>query len=141
MMHVIIGENLHDADYVALHTRGLTHCASACSSIRPSAWLPHRNRQRRNHPARARVCDRPARRDSPKLWLQRSERGAMAVRAISLLPAVTGSWKEVARSTLSTSGAFQINRAALERPTCNWRPPRREARIVNMVHLGRRSTN
>ena len=67
-----------------------------------------------------------------------SERGAMAVRAISLLPAVTGSWKEVGGgATLSTSGAFQINRAALERPDLQLTSPLgREARIVNMVHLG-----
>jgi anaerobic selenocysteine-containing dehydrogenase len=70
--------------------------------------------------------------------LQRSERGAMAVRAISLLPALTGSWKEVGGgAVLSTSGAFQVNRPALERPDLQFQSPLgREARIVNMSQLG-----
>ena len=48
--------------------------------------------------------------------VQRSERGAMAVRTIALLPALIGSWKEVGGGLqLSTSQAFQLNRAGLER--------------------------
>ena len=48
--------------------------------------------------------------------VQRSERGATAVRTIALLPALTGSWKEVGGGLqLSTSQAFQFNRAGLER--------------------------
>ena len=44
--------------------------------------------------------------------VQRSERGATAVRTIALLPALTGSWKEVGGGLqLSTSQAFQLNRA------------------------------
>src|SRR5260370_38504102 len=70
--------------------------------------------------------------------LQRSERGAMAVRAISLLPALTGSWKEVGGgAVLSTSGAFQLHRAALERPDLQLQSTLgREARLLNMSQLG-----
>ena len=40
----------------------------------------------------------------------------MAVRAIALLPALTGSWKEVGGGLqLSTSQAFRLNRDGLER--------------------------
>ena len=40
----------------------------------------------------------------------------MAVRAIALLPALTGSWKEIGGGLqLSTSQAFHLNRAGLER--------------------------
>ncbi|MCX7602555.1 MAG: molybdopterin oxidoreductase family protein [Bryobacteraceae bacterium] len=64
--------------------------------------------------------------------VQRSERGGRAVRAISLLPAITGSWRERGGGLLlTTSGAFAINREALERPDLG--PP---ARTVNMVRLG-----
>jgi len=64
--------------------------------------------------------------------MQRSERGGRAVRAISLLPAITGSWQERGGGLLlTTSGAFEINRQALERPDLG--PP---ARSVNMVRLG-----
>lgn len=65
--------------------------------------------------------------------VQRSERGGRAVRAISLLPALIGAWEERGGGfQLTTSGAFQINRAALERPDLG--PP---ARTVNMTLLGR----
>lgn len=68
--------------------------------------------------------------------VQRSERGGRAVRAISLLPALTGAWQERGGGfQLTTSGAFQINRAALERPDLG--PP---ARTVNMTLLGRALT-
>ncbi|MGC8761776.1 MAG: molybdopterin-containing oxidoreductase family protein [Bryobacteraceae bacterium] len=64
--------------------------------------------------------------------VQRSERGGRAVRAISLLPALTGAWDERGGGLLlTTSGAFEINRQALERPDLG--PP---ARTVNMVRLG-----
>jgi anaerobic selenocysteine-containing dehydrogenase len=65
--------------------------------------------------------------------VQRSDRGAMAVRSIALLPVLTGSWKEIGGGMqLSTSAAFQFHRAALERPDLMPRP----ARIVNMAQLG-----
>ena len=70
--------------------------------------------------------------------VQRSDRGAMAVRAITLLPTLTGSWKDVGGGMqLSTSGAFQINRNALEMPELQYSSPLgREARVVNMSTLG-----
>ncbi len=68
--------------------------------------------------------------------VQRSERGGRAVRAISLLPALTGAWQERGGGfQLTTSGAFQVNREALERPDLG--PP---ARTVNMTLLGRALT-
>ena len=42
--------------------------------------------------------------------VQRSEGGGMATRAITMLPCITGSWKEVGGGLqLSTSGAFGLN--------------------------------
>lgn len=68
--------------------------------------------------------------------IQRSERGGRAVQAISLLPALTGAWQERGGGfQLTTSGAFQLNREALERPDLG--PP---ARTVNMTLLGRALT-
>jgi anaerobic selenocysteine-containing dehydrogenase len=70
---------------------------------------------------------------------QRSERGAMAVRGIALLPALTGAWKHPGGGVqLSTSAAFQFNRKGLERPDLQFASPlHREARILNMSELGR----
>src|SRR4029079_16886389 len=69
--------------------------------------------------------------------VQRSERGATAVRTIALLPALTGSWKEVGGGLqLSTSQAFHLNRAGLERADLQQLSLGREARLVNMSELG-----
>src|SRR5205807_3158981 len=65
---------------------------------------------------------------------QRSERGAMAVRTVALLPALIGSWKEVGGGLqLSTTQAFQFNRPALEMPELQQRALGREARMLNMA--------
>jgi anaerobic selenocysteine-containing dehydrogenase len=74
--------------------------------------------------------------------VQRSERGGAAVRAITALPAITGSWKEVGGGMqLGTSQAFQFNTKALEMPELQERSSLgREARIVNMSELGKALT-
>jgi anaerobic selenocysteine-containing dehydrogenase len=73
--------------------------------------------------------------------VQRSERGAMAVRTIALLPALVGSWKDVGGGIqLSTSQAFHLNKAGLERPDLQQKALGREARLINMTELGRALT-
>jgi anaerobic selenocysteine-containing dehydrogenase len=65
--------------------------------------------------------------------LQRHAGGGSAVRAISLLPAITGAWNDVGGGCqLSTSGTFRINSTALERPDLI--PP--GTRTINMTRLG-----
>ena len=70
--------------------------------------------------------------------VQRSERGAMSVRTIALLPALTGSWRDAGGGVqLSTSSAFHLNANAVEKPQLQKQSPLgREARIVNMSLLG-----
>ena len=69
--------------------------------------------------------------------VQRSEGGGMATRAITMLPCITGSWKEVGGGLqLSTSGAFGLNKDALERTDLMTKALGRPARTVNMVELG-----
>ena len=139
MMHVIIGENLYDADYVARYTSGFDALRERASQYPPErvAALTGIAKDEIIQLAREYATVRPAV-IRLNYGLQRSERGAMAVRAISLLPALTGSWKEVGGgAVLSTSGAFQLNRPALERPDLQFKSPlRREARLVNMSQLG-----
>ena len=139
MMHVIIGEKLYDADYVARYTEGFDALRERVRQYPPerTAALTGIAKDEIIQLAREYAAIRPAV-IRLNYGLQRSERGAMAVRAISLLPALTGSWKEIGGgATLSTSGAFQVNRAALERPDLQLRSPLgRESRIVNMSQLG-----
>jgi len=70
--------------------------------------------------------------------VQRAENGGMAMRAITMLPCLTGSWKEAGGGLqLSTSGAFGLNREALERKDLMQTSLGRPARTVNMVKLGK----
>ena len=138
MMHVIVGEKLYDADYIARHTTGFTELAERVKEYPPerAAALTGIAQDEIVALAREYASTRPA---AIRLnyGVQRSDRGAMAVRTIALLPALTGSWKEVGGGLqLSTSQAFHVNRAGLERADLQWRALGREARILNMSLLG-----
>jgi anaerobic selenocysteine-containing dehydrogenase len=139
LMHVIIAENLFDADYVARFTNGFE---ALCERVRPYdpervAALTGIAQQDIVELARDYATTRPA---AIRLnyGIQRSEHGGNAVRAVAALPALTGSWREIGGGLqLSTSQAFQFDRNALEMPELQWRSPLgREARIVNMTELG-----
>ena len=61
----------------------------------------------------------------------------MAVRAITMLPTIMGAWKQQGGGmTLSTSGTFALNKAALQRPELMTKALGRPARILNMMRLG-----
>src|SRR5579871_1294366 len=138
MMHVIASENLHDADYVERYTVGFEALKQ-----RVREWTPQRAAELTGIAAeeivalaREYATTRPA---AIRLnyGTQRSERGAMSVRTIALLPALVGSWKDVGGGLqLSTSQTFQLNRAGLERADLQEKALGRPARIVNMTELG-----
>jgi anaerobic selenocysteine-containing dehydrogenase len=138
IMHVIVEENLHDADYVSQYTSGLDGLRQ-----RVREWTPQRAAELTGIAAeeiaglaREYATTRPAV-IRLNLGLQRSERGAMAVRTIALLPALVGAWKDVGGGLqLSTSQTFQLNRDGLERADLQEKALGRPARIVNMVQLG-----
>ncbi len=142
MMHVIIGENLHDAAYVDRYTQGFDGLRE-----RVREWTPQRAAELTGiaageivELAREYATKRPAV-IRLNYGVQRSERGAMAVRTIALLPALVGSWQEPGGGIqLSTSQAFHLNRAGLEREDLQQRALGREARVVNMAQLGRALT-
>ncbi|MGA3188390.1 MAG: molybdopterin-dependent oxidoreductase [Bryobacteraceae bacterium] len=133
LMHVIIGEKLHDADYVAQYTNGFDALAERARAYDPDrvSALTGIAKEDIIQLARQYATTRPAV-IRANYGVQRSERGGAAVRAIAALPALTGSWKEVGGGLqLSVSQAFQFNRAALEMPELG-----RAARTVNMSELG-----
>jgi anaerobic selenocysteine-containing dehydrogenase len=138
MMHVLIGEGLCDSDYVARHTCGFETLRERVREFTPErvAALTGLAAEDIVSLAREYGAAKPAA-IRINYGIQRSERGAMAVRAISMLPALTGSWRTPGGGLLlSTSGAFAINREALERPDLQPRP----ARLVNMSELGKALT-
>ena len=69
--------------------------------------------------------------------IQRAENGGMATRAVTMLPCITGSWKQVGGGLqLSTSGAYGFNKDALDRKDLMQQSLGRPARTINMVELG-----
>jgi anaerobic selenocysteine-containing dehydrogenase len=138
MMHVIIGEGLHDADYVAKYTLGFDHLVEKVKAYPPeraAQWTGIAAEDIRKL-AREYATVRPSV-IRLNYGVQRSEGGGMATRSIAMLPCIIGSLKEVGGGLhLSTSGAFGLNNDALRRPDLKPEDRQRPPRLVNMVRLG-----
>ena len=138
MMHVIIGENLHDPDYVAKYTLGfeqLKEKVKAYSPERVAAWTGISAEDIRKL-AREYATVRPSV-IRLNYGVQRSDGGGMATRAIAMLPCIIGSWKEIGGGLqMSTSGAFGLNKDALARPDLKSGTLDHPPRTINMVELG-----
>jgi len=139
MMHVIIGENLHDPDYVAKYTLGFEQLREKVKEYSPervAQWTGIAAEDIRKL-AREYATVRPSV-IRLNYGVQRSERGGMATRAIAMLPCITGSWKEIGGGLqMSLSGAVDLNTEALKRLDLMQTALGREARTINMVELGR----
>jgi anaerobic selenocysteine-containing dehydrogenase len=135
MMHVAFRDGLADLDYLAAHTIGW----EALRERVLNEWSPARaaptvglDKGEIEALATSYASTRPTF-IRLNYGLQRHAGGGTAVRNISLLPAVTGAWRDLGGgATLSTSGAFKLNNAALERP--DWVAP--GTRTINMIRLG-----
>jgi molybdopterin guanine dinucleotide-containing S/N-oxide reductase-like protein len=138
LMHVIINENLYDADYVAKYTLGFDDLRKKVQEYPPekvagftgiaAADIVKLAREyATTQPAAIRV----------NYGIQRSENGGMAMRAVTMLPCVTGAWRHLGGGVqLSTSGAPKINEDALTRPDLMKKSPAgRATRVVNMSSL------
>lgn len=134
MMHVIISENMWDKEYVEAYTLGFDKLRE-----RVKAWPPERaaritglSPQAIVRLARVYATTRPAA-IRINYGIQRHGGGGTAVRAIAMLPALIGAWKEQGGGILlSTSGAFPINTRALRRPDLQTGPTRK----FNATRLG-----
>jgi anaerobic selenocysteine-containing dehydrogenase len=143
MMHVILNEGLEDRAYIDEMTHGFAGLADRASEYTPervAAWTgmtPAEVEQL----AREYATTRPA---ALRLnyGVQRGEYGGATVRAIAMLPALTGAWKHRGGGgVLSTSGAFAWNEAEVRRPDLQQSSPLgRIARSVNMSALGQALT-
>jgi anaerobic selenocysteine-containing dehydrogenase len=143
LMHVLIGEGLHDAEYVERHTSGFDGLKRLAAEYPPDRVQALTGIDAGDIAGLAReyAGTRPAV-IRLNYGIQRSERGGAAVRAVAALPALIGSWKEPGGGLqLSTSQAFQFNTAGLEMPELQTRSPiGRTARLVNMAELGKALT-
>ena len=135
LMHELIVHDWLDHDYIARYTLGWEALRA-----RALQWPPERA---------AAVCGLPVAqiRQLAQDWgttqpaairlnygVQRAHGGANAVRAVACLPALTGAWRHRAGGLLlSSSGAFPVQRAALQRPDLL---AGRTPRTINMVTIG-----
>jgi anaerobic selenocysteine-containing dehydrogenase len=138
LMHVIIHENLFDADYVSRYTVGFDELKARAEQYPPEKvahWtgisagdiIKLAREYATQRPSVIRV----------NYGIQRSDRGGMSMRAVTMLPCLIGSWKEVGGGLqLSTSEAFGLNSDALKMPELMLKALGRPARTVNMVQLG-----
>ena len=144
MMHVIINENLHDADYVSRYTLGFDQLKAKVQEYSPeraAQWTGISAEDIRKL-AREYATTRPAV-IRLNYGVQRSERGGMATRTVAMLPCITGSWKEVGGGLqMSLSGSFGLDRDVLERTDLmtSASPLGRPARVINMNRLGKALT-
>jgi molybdopterin guanine dinucleotide-containing S/N-oxide reductase-like protein len=140
MMHVIIAEKLYDADYVSKYTLGFDQLQQRVQEYPPErvAEITGISAEDIRKLAREYATVRPSI-IRVNYGVQRSQNGGSAMRAIAMLPCITGSWTEVGGGLqLSTSGTFYLNMHALERPDLMQKSPLgRAARVVNMSELGK----
>ncbi len=134
MMHVIVNEGLHDADYVARHTLGFEQLrerlqdyppqkAAAICGLAPDEIVALARAYAGTRPAAIRL----------NYGMQRHSGGGMAVRTITCLPALTGHWRDAAGGVLlSTGDWYGMNHALLERADLIPNRPR----TINHAALG-----
>lgn len=136
LMHVIIGQRLHDAEYVEKYTVGFDKLAE-----RVRAWTPERAAAITGIPAeriRALAVEYATTRPAAiriNYGMQRHAGGGMAMRTVACLPALVGSWREQGGGILlSASGGFRrMDVTGLQRPDLRANP---EVRTINMNRLG-----
>lgn len=135
MMHVLFRDGLYDREYLDTMTVGWEKLRDrvlrdfAPERVAETCRLPVETIERlgtlygQTRPSFIRL----------NYGLQRHAGGGSAVRAIILLPAITGAWNDAGGGCqLSSSGTFTLNTKAIERPDLI-RPGRR---TINMSRLG-----
>ena len=143
LLHIILRDGLHDADYISKYTNGFDELQKLLPQYTPrqvSMWtgvsvadiekLAHEYAITR--PAVIRL----------NYGIQRTQNGGAAVRAVCMLPIITGSFKEIGGGLqLSLSGSYGLDTAGLQRPDLMHKSPLgRETRSINMVELGKALT-
>ena len=136
LMHVLIRDELLDADYIARYTLGFDALRERALQFAPArvaaiCGISEGEIEKLAHdyastsPAAIRT----------NYGINRTAGGGMALRAISCLPAFTGAWRYPAGGVLlSTSGNYPVDTAALERPDLM---PNSAPRTINMSTIGR----
>lgn len=135
LMHVLIRDGLIDRDYVERHTLGFEGLSERVRSYTPErvASICGITAGEIESLAQLYGSVRPAL-IRANYGMQRVRGGGMATRNIACLPALVGAFRDAAGGLfLSTSGNFDIDEQALERPDLL---AGRKPRTINMVTIG-----
>ncbi len=134
IMHVLFRDGLHNSQYLDQMTSGWQELRDmALRDYTPSrvASICRLSAETIENLARRYGTLRPSF-IRLNYGLQRHAGGGSAVRAISVLPAITGAWDDVGGGCqLSSSGTFGINFSRIERRDIPW-----PSRTINMSRLG-----
>ena len=135
LIHVLVREGWLDRDFIEQHTLGFEALARRAQQFAPDrvasiCAVPAGQIEQLAHdywhirPALIRL----------NYGMQRARGGGNAVRAIACLPGLTGHWRDAAGGLLlSSSGAFEVDDAALTRPDLL---AGRTPRTINMSAIG-----
>jgi anaerobic selenocysteine-containing dehydrogenase len=135
MMHVLIAENLIDADYIEKYTLGFAELKERVKQYSP-AWAAETCGlavEEVVQLARDYGTAKPA---AIRLnyGMQRHAGGGIAARTIACLPALTGAWRDPAGGILlTTADNYKFDHAKLERPDLM---PTPRPRVINHSKLG-----
>jgi anaerobic selenocysteine-containing dehydrogenase len=140
LMHVIVTEGLHDAEYVARHAVGFDELRERLEEYPPErvAAITGVPEDEVVSLARAYTTTRPQA-IRTLIGMGHHERAAMTVRAIACLPVLVGAWRELGGGLVGTTAwaAWNpLNLDPVERPDLE----DASTREVNMVQLGRALT-
>jgi len=143
LMHVIFRDGLHDADYISRYAQGGDDLEQLVRDYTPEAVAKWTGLDAADivELAREYANTRPSV-IRLNYGVQRNPNGGTAVKAIAMLPIVTGAWRELGGGMqLSTSQTFALNRPGLEMPELQQKSKLgREARLINMSELGKALT-
>jgi anaerobic selenocysteine-containing dehydrogenase len=141
MMHVIVRNRLHDADYVERHTVGFEQLTARIADYPPErvAEITGVDAKDVEALATAYATTRPSV-IRTLVGLEHHAHGGMTYRTISCLPALVGAWRDLGGGLLhmvSRLRALALNMDSVEMPQLE----DRNIRKVNMVQLGRALTD
>ena len=138
LMHVIIGEDRIDRDYVGKYTLGFEQLKQRVKEYPPETVARITGLAAEKIVALAReYAGTKLAAIRLNYGMQRTAGGGMAVRAIACLPALTGAWRDAAGGVvLSTGGFFGVNADKLSRPDLLQQSKNPKPRAINMVAIG-----
>jgi anaerobic selenocysteine-containing dehydrogenase len=142
MMHVIVRDELYDADYVERYTSGFEQLRERLRDYAPErvAEITGLMPEEIERLATAYATTRPAA-IRVLIGMEHRAHGAMAYRTLACLPALVGAWRERGGGIVGTVArlhfAYALNRDAVEMPQLQ--DP--SVRAINMIRIGHALTD